>query len=271
MIAMSVVLMSMALAAAAVADRAVVSATQPALATEPSTVPTLQTIRGTVDFDGLLSFQKPNLSRVVVYLSSSPALDALPVPDAPYTVAQQNRAFVPNFLVIPKGAQVEFPNWDHFDHNVFSRSAAAPAFDLDRYPYGYSKTKHFDKVGVVQLFCNIHPSMRAIILVTPNVYFTRVDASGRFELKGMPPGQYELVAWNDRTGEQRQTVEVGAGATVDVALHLQETREAVMQNDSPNHANGYGVERGLGVKREHLGLPVVQDAHPASQPAPSNP
>jgi plastocyanin len=271
MIAMSVVSISMWLAAAAVADRGSSSTTEPSPAIAPSTAPSVQTIRGTVDFDGLLSFQKPNLSRVVVYLSSSPALDAVPVPDAPYTVAQQNRAFVPNFLVVPKGAQVEFPNWDHFDHNVFSRSAAAPAFDLDRYPYGYSKTKHFDKVGVVQLFCNIHPNMRAIILVTPNTFFTRVDASGRFELTGIPPGDYELVAWNDRTGEQRQSVEVEANATVDVAMHLHENREAVMQNDPPNHVSGYGVERGLGVKREHLGLPVVQDAHPASQPAPSNP
>jgi plastocyanin len=271
MIVTCVTLTSMALAAAAVADRAVVSTTQPDIAAVPSTMPTEQTIRGTVDFDGLLSLQKPNLSRVVVYLASSPALDSMPVPTKPFTVAQQNRTFVPNFIVVPKGAQVEFPNWDHFDHNVFSRSAAAPAFDLDRYPYGYSKTKYFDKVGVVQLFCNIHPSMRAIILVTPNSFFTRADANGHFELKGMPPGNYELVAWSDRTGDQRQTIEVGANATVDLALHLNENRQAVMQNDPPNHDSGYGVGRGLGVKREHLGLPVVQDAHPASQPAPSNP
>jgi plastocyanin len=271
MIAMCVVSMSMALSAAAVEDRVSDSRAQPAPATAPSTAPSVQIIRGTVDFEGLLSLQKPNLTRVVVYLASSPALDAMPFGNTPYTVAQHNRAFVPNFLVVPKGANVEFPNWDHFDHNVFSRSAAAPAFDLDRYPYGYSKTKRFEKVGVVQLFCNIHPSMRAIILVTPNSFFTRADASGRFELNGMPSGQYEVVAWSDRTGEQRQTVDLGVNATVDLVFHLNENRKAVLQNDPPNHENDYGVERGLGVKREHLGLPVVQDAHPATQPGPSNP
>jgi plastocyanin len=273
MIVLCVIILSMVLAAGAMAERAGVASTQPTAmngaTTAPSTMPTVQIIRGTVDFQGLTSLQKPRLNRVVVYLASNPALDALPVPTAPYTVAQRDRAFVPNFIVVPKGAFIDFPNWDHFDHNVFSRSAAAPAFDLDRYPYGYSKTKQFDKVGVVQIFCNIHPFMRAIILVTPNMIFTRADANGNFELTGMPPGKYEMVAWNDRTGEERQTIEITAGATAEVAMHLSENREAVMQNDPPNHESGYGVGRGLGEKRETLGLPIVEGLHPASQPSAS--
>lgn len=135
-------------------------ATQPATVLAPSTAPSGVTVSGTVDFQSFLSFQKPDPSRVVIYLGSDPTLDSVPPPPKPFTVAQHNRAFVPNFIAIPKGAQVDFPNWDHFYHNVFSRSVAAPAFDLDRYPYGFSKTKTFDKVGVVQLFCNIHPFMR---------------------------------------------------------------------------------------------------------------
>jgi plastocyanin len=268
-IAVCVALSWIALATAAAEDRAASAAIQPAPATAPSTWPSDQVVRGTVDFQGNWSLQKPDLTRVVIYVASNPVLDAMPVPDTPYTVAQLNRAFVPNFLVIPRNAQVEFPNWDHFYHNVFSRSAAAPAFDLDRYPYGYSKTKRFDKVGVVQLFCNIHPFMRAIIFVTPNSFFTRADSNGRFELKGIPPGHYELLAWHDRCDEQRQTIDVSAHGTIDVAVHVQESRNAILQNDAPNHENGYGVERGLGIKREHLGLPVVQDAHPASQPSPN--
>ena len=111
----------------------------PSASTQPSavatTLPTTRTIHGTVDYQGGLSFRKPDLTRIVLYLASDKGLDALPVQKEPYVVAQRDRAFVPNFIVIPKGAKVDFPNWDHFDHNVFSRSAAAPAFDLDRYPY----------------------------------------------------------------------------------------------------------------------------------------
>ncbi len=172
--------------------------TQPA-----ATCPTVS-VRGRVTIASALDIQKPDLSRVVIYLASEPAIDAVPMPAERPTVSQRNKMFVPNFLVVSRGAEVEFPNWDHFDHNVFSRSKAAPAFDLDRYPYGCSKTRQFDKLGVVQVFCNVHPSMRAIIFVTPNRFFTRADAEGQFELNGIPPGRHELVAWHERCDEQRK-------------------------------------------------------------------
>jgi plastocyanin len=241
----------------------------PVAATQPTTLPTTRAIHGTVDYQGSLSLRKPDLTKIVVYLASDPALDAVPVQKQPYIVAQKNREFVPNFIVIPRGAQVDFPNWDHFDHNVFSRSAAAPAFDLDRYPYGYSKTKTFDKVGIVQIFCNIHPYMRAIIVVTPNVCFARADQQGHFDLPGVPPGHYQIVAWNNRCDEERQPIDVGPGDVSGITLHLHESRDAIMTNNAPNHDTGYGVDRGLGVKREHLDLPVIQDAHPATEQPPA--
>jgi plastocyanin len=144
----------------------------------PTTAPTVS-LRGQVAVAGSWDVQKPDLSRVVIYLASDAALDAAPHPQGHATVSQKNKAFSPNFTVIPRGTDVEFPNWDCFDHNVFSVSKAAPAFDLDRYPKGQSKTRTFDKVGVVQVFCNIHPQMRAIIFVTPNICFTRADAQGQ--------------------------------------------------------------------------------------------
>ena len=189
------------------------------------------------------------------------------MPHAHATVAQKNKAFVPNFLVIPCGTDVEFPNFDHFDHNVFSISKAAPAFDLDRYPYNSSKTRNFDKVGVVQTFCNIHPDMRAIIFVTPNAYFTRADADGKFQLENVPVGKYNVVAWQERCGEQQQPVEVGnEWEPPEISFTLAENRQSILANDPPVRDSSYGVERGLGVKRERLNLPVVKESHPALDP-----
>src|SRR5271155_4960171 len=129
--------------------------------TGPATRPTFS-IHGTVKIEDGLNLQGTDLSRVVVYLDSDKVLDEIPHAALHPTVAQENKSFVPNLLVIPKGTEVEFPNWDHFSHNVFSRSAAAPPFDLDRYPYGQSKSRRFDHDGIVQVFCNIHPFMKAI-------------------------------------------------------------------------------------------------------------
>jgi hypothetical protein len=220
-------------------------------------------IRGRISAAHGWDFQKPDLTRAVIYLSND---STLPIPANPLpraTMGQRDKMFTPSFLVVPIGTEVEFPNWDHISHNVFSRSKAAPAFDLDRYPYGFSKTRTFDKVGVIQLFCNIHQQMRAVIVVTPNAFFVRPDADGRFEMTGVPIGKHELVIWHERCEEQRQAIEVTTSQTPDLSITLDESRKAIIANDPPQRQGGYGVERGLGTKRERLDLPVVPDAHPA--------
>jgi plastocyanin len=237
-------------------------ATQPMPATTLPSQPVGYSIRGRVSFASGLALQKPDLSRVIVYLASDPALDGPPLSEK-VSVAQRNKAFVPNFAVVQLGTGVEFPNYDHFDHNVFSRSKAAPAFDLDRYPYGQSKSRVFDKVGVVQVFCNIHPAMRAMIVVTPNRYFTRVDAEGRFEIAGVPAGKYQLTAFHERCEEQHRGIQAGPNASDETTFIMEENRKSIMANDPPERRGGYGVERGLGAKREQLNLPVVKESHPA--------
>lgn len=233
----------------------------PSPASSPATQPALASIKGKVSISGGFGFQKPDLSRVVVYIASDPRLDAQPTTRA--TVSQRNKAFTPNFVVIPRGTEVEFPNWDKFDHNVFSRSAAAPAFDLDRYPYGKSKTRTFEKLGVVQVFCNIHPQMRAVIYVTPNRYFARADDDGNFEIKDVPPGTYDVVAWNERCDEQKQTVEIKDGIATELNFALNESHDRAISSSDTGRKNYGGIEKGLGVKREKLNLPVVTDVHDA--------
>jgi hypothetical protein len=124
----------------------------------------------------------------------------------------------------------------------------------------------FEKTGVVQVFCNIHPKMRALIYVTPNVCFTRADAEGRFEMTNVPPGEYEICAWHERCGELKQPVTVSNDPGAEILFTLEENRDNIMKNNAPRRDDGYGVERGLGVKREELGLPVVEEAHPAIDP-----
>ena len=225
-------------------------------------------VRGKVQIGGNLDLQRPDLTRVVIFLQEHPALKFNEA-DLPFvTVAQKNKSFVPNFAAVARGTTIEFPKWDDFDHNVFSRSKAAPAFDLDRYPKGQSKSRVFEKVGVVQIFCNIHPQMRAIIYVTPNRCFTRAQADGTFEIRDIPPGQYEVVAWHERCGDQRQSVELLPGKPSEIEFTLQENRQQIIANDPPKKDQGYGIERGLGVKREKLNLPVVKESHPARSAPP---
>ncbi|MGH9344717.1 MAG: hypothetical protein ACRD19_13270 [Terriglobia bacterium] len=152
------------------------------------------------------------LSRVVVYLEG-PGLD----PGAPVhaTLAQKNRQFDPEVVVVPVGSTVSFPNEDPIFHNVFSLSRARQ-FDLGYYPKGQTRIVKFDRPGEVQVYCHIHADMSAAILVLPTALWTRPTPEGGFSLKGVPPGNYELVAWHRSAGFFRQRVAVRAGETLKV-------------------------------------------------------
>jgi len=141
---------------------------------------------------------------VVVYLE-----EGGPSPQVTAVMEQKGRAFSPDLLAISAGSKVSFPNRDVIFHNVFSLSRAR-AFDLGNYPRGQTREIQFRTPGVVMVNCRLHPNMAAVIVVTPNAYSAIPDASGRFEIHGVPPGNYTVVAWHKSAGTLRQKVRVPA-------------------------------------------------------------
>jgi energy-coupling factor transporter ATP-binding protein EcfA2 len=78
----------------------------------------------------------------------------------------------------------------------------------------------FDKPGVYTQLCRVHPEMEAFVVVLETPYFAATDASGRFEIKGVAPGVYKLVAWSEKlkSAQREVTVESGKTLTVDLTL-----------------------------------------------------
>jgi plastocyanin len=81
-----------------------------------------------------------------------------------FEVAQKNKAFTVSELNIKAGDTVSFPNQDPFFHNVFSLSEVK-SFDLGSYKKGETKKIVFDKPGVIEVECAIHPKMQMKINV----------------------------------------------------------------------------------------------------------
>ena len=158
------------------------------------------------------------LSRVVVYLEAPELGPGTPITA---TLTQRNRQFDPEFVVIPVGSVVSFPNADPIFHNVFSLSKAK-AFDLGYYPDGQTQFVRFDRSGVVQVYCHLHADMAAAILVVPTAFWTRPRPDGSFSLPGIPPGGYELVVWHRSAGffQRRVTVKGDETLTVDLEIPL---------------------------------------------------
>jgi plastocyanin len=160
------------------------------------------------------------LSRVVIYLEGPGLRPAAPTQG---TLAQKNRRFEPEIVVVPVGSSVSFPNDDLIFHNIFSLSKVKQ-FDLGYYPSGETRTVKFDRPGVVQVYCHIHPDMSAAIVVLPTGFWTRPSPDGRYSLSGIPPGAYALVVWHRSAGFFRRHITVSEGATSaeDVVIPIKE-------------------------------------------------
>jgi plastocyanin len=144
--------------------------------------------------------KKAEASNTVVWLTpaSSQTVFKMAEQRTQPQLVQHNRAFEPHVLVVEVGTVVQFPNKDHFLHNVFSLFDGK-RFDLGFYESGSSKTVRFDRAGVSFLFCNIHPEMTAAVVAVPTPYFSISDASGHVALTGVPDGDYVMHVWSEKS------------------------------------------------------------------------
>lgn len=177
-------------------------------------------IGGTVVVRDRSGKEKSDRSDVVIYLEQVPRkYQSLRKPRA---MAQREKSFVPKLLAVTKGSTVDFPNEDKFFHNVFSLSEGN-TFDLGLYRSGESKPMVFEKTGVVDVYCNIHPNMWAQILVLDNPFYTTPSTDGTFELSKVPPGTYSVAAFVSGAGEPvRQQVKVEPGKRAELRLEVKE-------------------------------------------------
>lgn len=148
---------------------------------------------------------KTAAENAVVYVEEAKG-DFQPPAENP-KIVQKKASFNPEILPVLAGTTVDFPNMDNIFHNVFSYSKIKP-FDLGLYKSGATKSITFTKPGQVTVYCSIHRSMKADILILQNPYFAMPDAKGNFKITGVPEGKYTLVAWHDRFPEATVEIEV---------------------------------------------------------------
>lgn len=171
----------------------------------------------------------------VVYFRPA-ATPRLKPPTKPFEMRTWRKRFEPRILPIVAGSKVSFPNQDPILHNAFSTSKGNP-FDVGLYGAGEEHTVAFPRPGYVRVYCNVHHSMVAHILVLDTPHFTRPGSDGRFRLADLPTGQGDLVVWHDRAPPWQARVVPGKQAPLDVRLELKLKR-------IPPHMNKFGKPYG---------------------------
>ncbi|MGD0498128.1 MAG: hypothetical protein ABSC23_06805 [Bryobacteraceae bacterium] len=147
--------------------------------------------------------KRQDYSGVVVWLEPARAA-ALPVAPAPAgraRVIQKDKLFIPHVTAIQVGTGVAFPNLDPIYHSAFS-TFSGQIFDLGLYSPGTSRTVTFHHAGIVRVFCNIHPTMSAVIVVLKDPWFAVSDATGAFSIPNVPAGEYQMHVFHERATQK---------------------------------------------------------------------
>jgi len=155
--------------------------------------------------------QKPAISETVIWLEPVTRPTAKTEPQR-FQMPTRNKVLIPHVLAVPVGSTVDFPNDDPVAHNLFSLSPGN-SFDIGLQRRGTGKSKKFETPGAVNVYCNVHPNMSAIIYVVATPFYTQADEQGRFSFE-VPRGKYVLNASNEQGGSARSEIEVSSDGSV---------------------------------------------------------
>jgi len=132
----------------------------------------------------------------------------------------QGCRFVPHVQAASVGQWLVVRNSDpilHTAHAHFKRGQ--PDFNLGLYP-GKVSRKPLVSPGIVPIVCDVHPWMRAYIVVTEHPYHAVTDILGEYEIRDIPPGNYRLKVWHESLGTQEKPVEVKGEGVSEVDFFL---------------------------------------------------
>lgn len=131
----------------------------------------------------------------------------------PTTAAQldQNGChYAPHVMGVQVNQKISITNSDATQHNVHPTPKLNPEWNQTQANGAAPLEKSFARPEVlIPVKCNQHPWMKAYIGVMRTPFFAVSGKDGSFEIKGVPPGKYTLVAWREGPGNgQEKPMEV---------------------------------------------------------------
>jgi plastocyanin len=157
---------------------------------------------------------------VVASLPSIQKGKALGKPEKPPVLDQKSCEYHPYAQIIPVNTTLEITNSDDVLHNIKTSGGSKTSFNIAQPKFKRKLTVEFKNPEIVQVECNVHGWMHAIIVVEDNPYDALTDANGSFKITDVPPGKYSLKVWHSKLGEQTKEVTVGPKEEVKVAFEM---------------------------------------------------
>jgi hypothetical protein len=125
----------------------------------------------------------------------------------------------PRVQGVVDGQKLEIRNGDPVLHNVHTYEGARTLFNVAQVPGTPNIEKTFTQNGVILKFkCDVHQWMTGYVWVQNNSYFAVSDQDGKFSIKDVPVGTYDIEAWHERFGTKTGKVTIAKGKPAEVKL-----------------------------------------------------
>jgi plastocyanin len=150
------------------------------------------------------------LANVFVYIKDIKG--NFPAPSTPVVLHQKGCQYHPHVHAVMVGQPLEIKNDDATLHNVHAMPNLNSQFNVGQPVQGMVSTQKFDKAEITpfKVKCDVHGWMKSYMAVMPHPFFAVSENNGSFTISNLPPGQYTVVAWHEKYGQQEQKVTVGA-------------------------------------------------------------
>jgi plastocyanin len=211
--------------------------TKPAGTSAPIDPATVATVNGTVKLDGTAPkpakidmSQDPackgtntaetivadngDLANVFVYVKDGLGDRTFDVPKDSTTIDQKGCQYHPHVLGLMTGQNIEIRNDDPTTHNIHPTPKDNREWNESQPPKAAALEKSFAREEVMlPVKCNQHPWMKMYINVVKTPFYAVTGSDGKYEIKGLPPGDYTLAFVHEKLGEQEQKVTLAAKDT----------------------------------------------------------
>ncbi len=174
--------------------------------------------------ESVIAGKKGELANVIVHINGLPAT---PPPAEKATLAQEDCMYRPRVQGVVEGQKLEIRNGDPVLHNVHTYEGAHTLFNVAQVPGTPNIEKTFTKSGELLKFkCDVHQWMTGYVWVQNNSYFAVSDKDGKFDIKNVPVGTWDVEAWHERFGTKTGKVTVAKGKPAEIKFEFNGTETA---------------------------------------------
>lgn len=154
------------------------------------------------------------LANTLVRIKSGLQLASWVGPQTTQVLDQVGCIYTPHVIALQVNEPLLIANSDSLNHNVHAESSLNAPFNVLDPPRAEKIVRRFDHEELmIPITCGVHSWMRAYVSVIGNPYYALTDKDGAFELRSVPPGNYEIEAVHERFGRQTKAIQLAASAS----------------------------------------------------------